>query len=386
MIGNIIEYVHSYGFFDFEALPFSAVDALVLAQFVYIKIDGLVDGVKADSRPVTLKEMAQHPEAERLFADTRFEENNRALFYAMCESKRFGEMKCLYCADYICVENETQFMAVTCILSDGSVKVLYRGTDETIIGWKEDFNMAFQYPIPGQQSGRRYLERVAGYISADFDLIGHSKGGNLAVYAAMHASEKVQQRIHHIYNLDGPGFRTEVYSMGYFEKIADRIVKIIPRSSIVGMILENHGEYKVVDSKSIGFLQHDPYSWLIDRIDFVYVEQMDKTHRIMDESLNAWVMSLSTEEVSEFVNTLFQIVSASEATDLISFTKNWTKSLAGMAGAIQNLDEETKNNMYSIMKRLASVSRERIREEAESFFQNKIEGLTGQLIGKEGPK
>ncbi|MBO5347734.1 MAG: DUF2974 domain-containing protein [Lachnospiraceae bacterium] len=386
MIGNIIEYVHSYGFFDFEALPFSAVDALVLAQFVYIKIDGLVDGVKADSRPVTLKEMAQHPEAERLFADTRFEENNRALFYAMCESKRFGEMKCLYCADYICVENETQFMAVTCILSDGSVKVLYRGTDETIIGWKEDFNMAFQYPIPGQQSGRRYLERVAGYISADFDLIGHSKGGNLAVYAAMHASEKVQQRIQHIYNLDGPGFRTEVYSMGYFEKIADRIVKIIPRSSIVGMILENHGEYKVVDSKSIGFLQHDPYSWLIDRIDFVYVEQMDKTHRIMDESLNAWVMSLSTEEVSEFVNTLFQIVSASEATDLISFTKNWTKSLAGMAGAIQNLDEETKNNMYSIMKRLASVSRERIREEAGSFFQNKIEGLTGQLIGKEGPK
>ncbi|MBR3762613.1 MAG: DUF2974 domain-containing protein [Lachnospiraceae bacterium] len=386
MIGNIIEYVHSYGFFDFEALPFSAVDALVLAQFVYIKIDGLVDGVKADSRPVTLKEMAQHPEAERLFADTRFEENNRALFYAMCESKRFGEMKCLYCADYICVENETQFMAVTCILSDGSVKVLYRGTDETIIGWKEDFNMAFQYPIPGQQSGRRYLERVAGYISADFDLIGHSKGGNLAVYAAMHASDKVQQRIQHIYNLDGPGFRTEVYSMGYFEKIADRIVKIIPRSSIVGMILENHGEYKVVDSKSIGFLQHDPYSWLIDRIDFVYVEQMDKTHRIMDESLNAWVMSLSTEEVSEFVNTLFQIVSASEATDLISFTKNWTKSLAGMAGAIQNLDEETKNNMYSIMKRLASVSRERIREEAGSFFQNKIEGLTGQLIGKEGPK
>ena len=386
MIGNIIEYVHSYGFFDFEALPFSAVDALVLAQFVYIKIDGLVDGVKADSNPVTLKEMAQHPEAERLFADTRFEENNRALFYAMCESKRFGEMKCLYCADYICVENETQFMAVTCILSDGSVKVLYRGTDETIIGWKEDFNMAFQYPIPGQQSGRRYLERVAGYISADFDLIGHSKGGNLAVYAAMHASEKVQQRIQHIYNLDGPGFRTEVYSMGYFEKIADRIVKIIPRSSIVGMILENHGEYKVVDSKSIGFLQHDPFSWLIDRIDFVYVDHIDKTHRVMDESLNAWVMSLSTEEVSGFVNTLYQIVSASEATDLISFTKNWTKSLAGMAGAIQNLDEETKNNMYSIMKRLASVSRERIREEAGSFFQNKIEGLTGQLIGKEGPK
>ena len=385
MIGNMIEYVHSYGFFDFNALPFSAVDALVLAQFVYLKMDGIVDGFIPGARPITLKEMRAHPRAEHLFADTRFEENNRALFHAMCESKRFGEMKCIYCADHICVENETQFMAVTCIFPDGSVKVLYRGTDETIIGWKEDFNMAFQYPIPGQQSSQLYLEQVAGNVSAGFDLIGHSKGGNLAVYAAMHVAERVQKRIGSIYNLDGPGFRTEVYRMGYFEKISDRIVKIIPRSSIVGMILENHGAYRVVDSKSIGFLQHDPYSWLIDRIDFVYVEHMDETHRIMDESLNNWVMSLPKEEVSAFVNALYQIVAASEATDLISFTKNWTKSLAGMAGAIQNLDEETKNSIYRVMKSLANASRERLKEETENYIQNKIEGLTNQLIRKEGP-
>lgn len=385
MIGNIIDYVHSYGFFDFNALPFGAVDALVLAQFVYLKMDGIVDGFTPGARPVTLKEMQAHPRAEHLFADTRFEENNRALFKAMCESKRFGEMKCIYCADHICVENETQFMAVTCIFPDGSVKVLYRGTDETIIGWKEDFNMAFQYPIPGQQSSQLYLEQVAGNISSGFDLIGHSKGGNLAVYAAMHVPEKIQNRIENIYNLDGPGFRTEVYKMGYFEKISDRIVKIIPRSSIVGMILENHGAYRVVDSKSVGFLQHDPYSWLIDRIDFVYVEHMDETHRIMDESLNEWVMSLPKEEVSVFVNALYQIVAASEAADLISFTKNWTKSLAGMAGAIQNLDEDTKNSIYRVMKSLANASRERFREETENYIQNKIEGLTNQLIRKEGP-
>ena len=385
MIGNIIEYVHSYGYFDFAALPFGAVDALVLGQFVYLKMEGMVDGFLPGARAITLKELQAHENVEKLFADPRWEESNRALFKEMCESKRFGDMKLMYCADHTCMESETQFMAVTCVFPDGSTKILYRGTDETIVGWKEDFNMAFQYPIPGQSASRLYLERVAQCIPGNFDLLGHSKGGNLAVYAAMHAQESVQNRISTIYNLDGPGFRTEVYGMGSFEKIADRIVKIIPHSSIVGMLLENHGEYKVVDSKNIGFLQHDPFSWLVDRMDFVYLEGLDETHRIMDESLNEWVMSLSTEEVSSFVNTLYQIVAASEATDLISFTKNWTKSLAGLAGAIQNLDEATKNSMHKIMKSLAAVSKVRLKEETGIYIQSKIEALSHR-IGKEGTK
>ena len=284
MIGNIIEFVHSYGYFDLEALPFGPVDALVLSQFAYLKMDGIVDGLKADAKPVTLAEIQAHPEAEHLFADPRWEAQNRALFREMCESRRYRQMQCIYCSDHTCTENETQFMAVTCIFPDGSVKILYRGTDETLIGWKEDFNMAFQYPIPGQKASQLYLEQVAQYISGDFELMGHSKGGNLAVYAAMHVPQAVQKRISRIYNLDGPGFRTEVYGMGSFEAIADRVTKIIPHSSIVGMLLENHGEYRVVDSKRIGMLQHDPFSWLVDRIDFVYLEELNATHRFMDES------------------------------------------------------------------------------------------------------
>lgn len=382
MKGNIIDYVYTYGFFDFTALPFGAVDALVLAQFAYLKIDGLVDTIGPEAQSVTLRELYEHPEKEKLFADPRWEAQNRALFENMCNSKRYADMKCIYCVDFVSKEEEYQFAAVTCILNDGSVKIVYRGTDETLVGWKEDFNMAFQYPIPGQQYGQYYLEQVSRLIDGKLDLLGHSKGGNLAVYAAMHASEAVWQRIGQIYNLDGPGFRTEVYSMGYFEKIADRIIKIIPRSSIVGMILENHGDYKVVDSKSIGFLQHDPFSWLVDRIDFVYVEQMDEGHRIMDESLNTWIMSLSREEVSGVVNTLYQIVEASEATDLIGLTKNWTKSLAGMRGAYQSLDQETKSNLQRVFKNLVKAGGNRFKEETGLYLQNKIEDLTNQLIGK----
>lgn len=382
MIGNIVDYVHCYGYFDFDALPFSAVDALVLAQFVYLKVEAIMEPMHFRMDAMTLEQMKIHPDVEKLFADSRFEENNRALFEAMCESKRYKDMKCLYVADNTSVESETQFMAMTCVLSDGSTKILYRGTDETIIGWKEDFNMAFQYPIPGQDSAHKYLEKIALWKRGSFDLIGHSKGGNLAVYAAMHAGKRVQKRISRIYNLDGPGFRTEVYKMGLFEKIEHKIIKIIPKSSVVGMILENHGYYKVVDSKNVSFLQHDPYSWLIDRIDFVYVDDMDKKHRIMDESLNEWIMSFSEQEVSAFVNTLYQIVAASEATDLISFTKNWTKSLSGMATAIQNLDDETKSIMHKIMKKLAASYRERIKEETGNYISDKIGDLS-QRIRKE---
>ncbi len=372
MQGNIIDYVYTYGLFDFKTLPFGPVDALVLAQFAYIKVNCLVDTLHSTAKPITIKELSQRPGLWQLFSDTRWEALNRALFEQMCESKRYADMQCIYSVDYVNEEEEYQFAAVTCILNDGSVKILYRGTDETLVGWKEDFNMGFQYPIPGQQYGRDYLEQVASLIDGRMELIGHSKGGNLAVYAAMHAAEEVQNRITHIYNLDGPGFRTEVYGMGYFEKIADRIIKIIPRSSIVGMILENHGAYRIVDSKSVGLLQHDPFSWLVDRIDFVYVEQLDETQRIMDESLNEWILSLSKEELACVVNTIYQVVVASEAKDLIELTQNWTKSLAGMKDAYQNLEEETKGNLQRIFKSFVKASAGKFKQEAKNYLRTRL--------------
>lgn len=382
MIGNMIEYVHAYGYFDFEALPFGAVDALVLAQFVYLNLENVLpvmeQGKEPDDTAVTLRQLQKYEKIDTIFSDPRYEANNRALFLEMCESKRFGTMKCMYCANRYCTEDETQFMALTCVLSDGSVKIVYRGTDGTIIGWKEDFNMAFQYPIPGQQASLEYLQKAAEKVTGTIDLIGHSKGGNLAVYAAMTSPISIQDRIGQIYNLDGPGFRTEVYQMGGFERISSKIQKIIPYSSIVGMLLENHGSYRVVASKNISFLQHDPYSWQIDRIDFQYMEQMNEKQRIMDENLNEWAMSLPKEEVENFVNALYQIVAASEATDLVSFTKNWSKSLSGMAGAIQNLDEETKNCIHRTMKGIIKTSRSRIWAETEQYLHSKIEGLTNR--------
>ena len=206
----------------------------------------------------------------------------------------------------------------------------------------------------------------------------------MAIYAAAFCDQAVQERIVAIYNNDGPGFLEDVIASNGYQAICDRIQTYVPQTSFFGLALEHAEEYTVIESTEHFLMQHDPYSWMVDRIDFVYAEEMDARHRILDESLSEWVMSLPKEEVESFVNALYQIVEASEAADLISFTKNWTKSLAGMAGAIQNLDEETKKSIHRVMKSLANVSREKIRMETGNYLHNKIEGLTNQFIGKEG--
>ena len=188
---------------------------------------------------VTLESLKEHPDFEKLFADVRYEKPNRALYERMVQGKRFRNLELNYYVNVIEERWETQFSAVTFTLGDGSRYVAYRGTDETIVGWKEDFNMAFLTPVPGQAISVEYLNRVAGRFGGPLYVGGHSKGGNLAVYSAMNCNPDIQNRIRKIYSMDGPGFRPEVLRECDYGKIADRVVKILPNSSLVGMIFES---------------------------------------------------------------------------------------------------------------------------------------------------
>ena len=252
MPGTIIDYVKEYGHSPFSEAEVNDVDSLVLSQFSYMKFDGMVPGLFDNKPSVTLQDIYFHPEYEKLYADVRYEEENRALFEAMLESTRFNDMRVNCYINIIEEEWETQFSAITCILGDGSLYIVYRGTDESIVGWKEDFNMAYLSPVPGQAYSVKYLNIVTGFLKKDFYVGGHSKGGNLAIYAAMNCNKKVQDRIIKVYSMDGPGFRPETLKKGDFEAIADRTVKILPHSSLVGMIFEQNMDYLVVDSKGFG--------------------------------------------------------------------------------------------------------------------------------------
>ena len=285
MAGTVIEYLQKYGDISFREKPLNDVDSLALCQLSYLKFDGMVSDVRHNGPSVTLREIAERPDVDKLFGDVRFEKENRALFEGMLSGRRFRDMKLNCYINLVEKEWETQFSAITFILDDGTLFLAFRGTDETIVGWKEDFNMAFLSPVPGQEYSVKYVNMVTGWLHQPFYIGGHSKGGNLAVYSAMKCAPFVQKRIQKIYSLDGPGFRPEMLKECHYNAIEGKVVKLLPHSSMIGMIFERDIHYRVVESNSHGLLQHDPFSWLVEEDHFVDVGDIYESQKIMNEAL-----------------------------------------------------------------------------------------------------
>ena len=364
-MGTIINYIEEYGDYTFSEKPFGEVDSLILCQFAYLKFDGLVPGVDDDAPPVSIRQVFENRDYDNLYGDERYREKNTELFLAMVHSRRFGSLKINYYVNQIELEKETQFSAVTFQPDEELYYIAYRGTDETIVGWKEDFNLAFSEPVPGQLMSVEYLEKSAGKIGKPFYMGGHSKGGNFAVYAAMNCRQDIQDNIVIIFNHDGPGFRPEVREKGQFDKIENRIRQTVPHSSMVGMLLSSERNYRVVESRNFGLAQHDPYSWLIEKDNFQIVKQIYSGRMFVDTTINDWILSLNQEQMRIFVDTLYDVVKASEADNLIDFTANWKRSIQGIMSAIKNVDADTTKTMNDIMKALFEMLSQHTKEELQ---------------------
>ncbi|MDE6386669.1 MAG: DUF2974 domain-containing protein [Lachnospiraceae bacterium] len=372
-MGTIIDYLKEYGDYTLMEKAFSEVDSLALGQFAYLKFDGLAPTVGEDKPMVSLKDLYTHKDYDNLYGDERYREDNTALFLGLYHSKRFHDMKVWNYVNWIDLKTETQFSAVTFRLPDGVCYVAYRGTDESIVGWKEDLNLAFSEPVLGQRMSVDYLNRVAKDITGSFYVGGHSKGGNLATYACMNCDDEVRDRILAIYDHDGPGFRPEVKERGAYDEIADRIHKTIPHSSLVGMLLYSDGAYRVVESKTIGLAQHNPYTWLIKEDHFKIVNELYAGRKFLDEALNQWILSLSQEQMQIFSNTLYQVVLASETDNLIDFTANWFKSIHKIGTAMKEIDSQTRKNIMQIMKSLFDIISLQMKERMKSKNEHQRE-------------
>lgn len=354
-MGTILDYLREYGDYSLEEKPFDEVDSLVISQLSYLKFDGIVPGPGEGGAPVSVAEIAAHRDYDNLYGDERYRKDNTALFSGVLKSRRFGEMKLWNYVNQIEPAQESQFSAVVCGLSEKLVYVVFRGTDENIVGWKEDLNLAFSEPVPGQKRSVPYLEEAARTIPGRFFVGGHSKGGNLAVYASMHCDPQVRERIAAIYDHDGPGFRPEVRAQGAWEEIEGRIHKTVPRSSLVGMILYTDGDYQVVESKTIGPAQHNPFTWLVEGDAFRVVDEIRPGQKFMDQAINEWILSLDQEQMHVFVDTLYRVVQASEADNLIDLSAHWFHSIQRIGRAMSEVDEETADVVMQIMRALFDV-------------------------------
>lgn len=357
-MANMIDYLYEYGKYTFSQEPLNEVDSLILSQLVYLNYEQYVPGIEDGSAPVSIQTIYHDPGWEKILDNYWYRESNLELFTAAAESARFGTLKMNYYINIIDEADEVQFSAMTYVLVDKNVYIAYRGTDASIVGWKEDCNLALSRPLHSQRLSREYMNRVAGNIAGKFYAGGHSKGGNLAVYAAMNCSDRTRDKLIRVYNNDGPGFRPEILQSGCYEKIADRVVKFIPQSSVVGMILESQNHYEIVESKSIGMLQHNVYSWKVEDKAFVRAGRRKETTHFWDAAMNEWILSLTEEEIHSFIDTLYDVVSASEAKDLLEMRGDWKKSLQGMVEALQGIDENTRKALQKMVRSLFELARE----------------------------
>lgn len=205
--------------------------------------------------------------------------------------------------------------------------------------------MAFQYPVPAQRLAADYVTRVARLWQGDLVLLGHSKGGNLAVYAALQAGDDVLPRIRRVYSLDGPGFPADVVAGDRYRAVADRIVKIIPDSSIVGMILDSPEHCVVVKSNEYGPMQHLAFSWQVDRDRFVTVPEVSATSREFKRSLDRMLAGMTPDQCERVVDALFKVLAASDEHGLIGLMEAGPKTIPAMLGAFAGLTDEERQHI-----------------------------------------
>jgi hypothetical protein len=328
----------------------------------YLNFDGFVSGLSDAATPVSIEEIADMDHTDALFHNTWDSKTNRRLFFALADSSRFRDMKVIFYVNKTDPGTEKQFSAVTFLLDDGSAYVAYRGTDSTFVGWKEDFNMAFTSPIPSQDEGVAYLNAVADKISCKLKIGGHSKGGNIAVYSSIKCRRSVQDRITHIFDHDGPGFKDEIFQSDGYLTVKDRIRKTMPQSSVIGMLLQHQEKYSVVKSNRIWLMQHDPFSWLIDSDDFEYISSITKSALYMNETLNQWVSSLNDQKRELFVNTLYNVIKATNATTFYDLMGDWQKRAYAVLGAMKEIDDETRRFLFQTIRSLFILAMKNIRE------------------------
>lgn len=269
-------------------------------------------------------------------------EGSRALLEAVAASPRYrGVHVCGYRAVSDVVATE-QFAAMAFRFPAGFSYLSFRGTDSTIVGWKEDFNMAFRCPVPAQESAARYVDEAADAVDGPLLCGGHSKGGNLAVYGAAMCSDVARERIERAYSHDGPGFVEEFLSSNAFVDLSGRIDKTLPRSSIFGMMFETQEDYAIVESTEFSLLQHNPFSWVVDGCDFVYCERLSAGARYVDGSIREMLLAVSPSERERFVDALFSVFEATGAERFADIAGNLRESLPVMLQAAQGFDKDTR--------------------------------------------
>ena len=347
---NFLTYLKWRGDLSFKTHPFNEIDALILAELVYIHFDNIVPKVGEEGM-ITIREAnaryEKSTEREMLFYKQKEE-----LFDVLAFSPRFAELTlCNFVNTYDEVAQQ-QFAAMHVNITPYLTFIAFRGTDSTVVGWREDFNMSYMMPVPAQQSAVDYVNQTAKGLFKKYWLGGHSKGGNLAVYSGVFCNPKIQKKIVKINSFDGPGFNRKMVDDPAYKAVEGKISAFVPEGSIVGMLMEHEEGYKVVESTEFGLLQHEGFSWQVDRDEFVLTEEVDKFSKSFSVSLKTWLSDMTTEERKGVVDAFFGVFEAAGINDFMDIADIDVKTAGNLLKAVAKVPHEHRERIGKLIKLL----------------------------------
>ncbi|MGI5988708.1 MAG: Mbeg1-like protein [Lachnospiraceae bacterium] len=361
-MADLRDYIRWRGDLTFGRDPFNLVDNLIFSWLAYVDFSGCVPEI-SEGGNVTLGRACEkffdlHSE-QQLSADKSFVASAPYVLQECAKQPRFRHIRLGSWQKIYDEETQIQFAAVTFILPDGTWYVAFQGTDDTIIGWKENFNMSFLTPVPGQEKATEYLNALPVPENVRLRIGGHSKGGNLACYGALHADKRVQDKIVHIYDNDGPGFESSKEFTDATKSVSEKIIKIVPQYSIIGFLMENTGRYQIVKSSGVRVMQHDATTWQVIGKDFEYADDLDENAKIWNTAINKWCYSYDRSERKKFVDAVFEVVTASGASTLTDINNAFFKN----AGAsFRKLADLSPDKRRTVLGTFASLYAEYFKE------------------------
>lgn len=378
---NMQDYLYWRGDIPFSTDPFNEVDNLILAQASYVDFDGIVPESGDDKIPIreVYNQYWLMHTKEEIMQRKSFVKLAPFLLEPLAESRRFGNMKLSGYVNHINKDTQAQMSAVRFELDDGSVYVAFRGTDETLVGWKEDFNLSFMSQTEGQRLAVEYMKANFSDTNLWLRVGGHSKGGNFAVYASAFSGDAVNRQIMEVYTNDGPGFRPEVTGTSEYRNILKKTISIVPRDSVIGWLLSSELTPRVVMSSATRIRQHDALTWQIKGNRFVKTEQ-SKESWMLEKTLSDWLVNVDDESRKIFVDQIFNIL---EATGADTMKDVRTATLSDLAEAFQaaiNLPKDQQKEVSEVLTQLFKSGEKTFYEQLEN-----IEGWIPRLSGNGRP-
>lgn len=355
-MANLHDYLKWRGDLPFAFVPLSEPDGLTLTRFAYMPFES----VQFDSMETIgslCKKLKKLPEEQfRLEGDLRFVK-------LLEDADRFNQLPV---TDFVKENDEKrviQFAAVTIHLPEEMAYIAYCGTDSTLLGWKEDFYMSFMEDVPAQRAALAYATRIADqYPGKKLILGGHSKGGNLAIYAAVNLPEEQKARIVHVSDYDGPGFPQDYIDSHDFGTLLDRLESFLPQESMVGRIHEHAKAFNVVESTEKGLNQHNVYSWKVRRTELKRLEQTEESSEVAYHTIRNVLNMTSPEQRHQYVDTVFDLLSVKDVVDLSDLGDNLSRVGTNVLKTLSKLPADEWDDVQDINAALVKAYLEAMRE------------------------